>query len=171
MLVWTITWQVFSLTLTVRGVSNKHCLLTFFIEGRYLKWAATILACDISSWPDIYVYQISSKYLKGWNNYWGHKLFHLSLFKGDNSMGSRGRSFPLLRLFKGDNSKGSRGRSVPLLRLFKGDNSMGSRGSSFPLLRLFKGDNSMNSRGDQSVLNLTHRLDLYQISSKYIKRV
>ena len=23
--------QIFSLTLTVRGVSNKHCLLTFFI--------------------------------------------------------------------------------------------------------------------------------------------
>ena len=30
-LVWTITCQVFSLTLTVRGVSNKHCLLTFFM--------------------------------------------------------------------------------------------------------------------------------------------
>ena len=30
-LVRTITCQVFSLTLTVRGVSNKHCLLTFFI--------------------------------------------------------------------------------------------------------------------------------------------
>ena len=27
----TITCQVFSPTLTVRGVSNKHCLLTFFI--------------------------------------------------------------------------------------------------------------------------------------------
>ena len=27
----TINRQVFSLTLTVRGVSNKHCLLTFFI--------------------------------------------------------------------------------------------------------------------------------------------
>ena len=26
------TCQVFSLTLTVQGVSNKHCLLTFFIE-------------------------------------------------------------------------------------------------------------------------------------------
>ena len=26
-----MTCQVFSLTLTVRGVSNKHCLLTFFI--------------------------------------------------------------------------------------------------------------------------------------------
>ena len=31
LLVQTITCQVFSLTLTVRGVSNKHCLLTFFI--------------------------------------------------------------------------------------------------------------------------------------------
>ena len=31
LLVRTITCQVFSLTLTVRGVSNKHCLLTFFI--------------------------------------------------------------------------------------------------------------------------------------------
>ena len=29
----TITYQVFfSLNLTVRGVSNKHCLLTFFID-------------------------------------------------------------------------------------------------------------------------------------------
>ena len=28
----TINCQVFSLTLTVRGVSNKHCLLTFFIK-------------------------------------------------------------------------------------------------------------------------------------------
>ena len=27
-----MTCQVFSLTLTVRGVSNKHCLLTFFIS-------------------------------------------------------------------------------------------------------------------------------------------
>ena len=27
--------QVFSLTLTVRGVSNKHCLLTFFIKNIY----------------------------------------------------------------------------------------------------------------------------------------
>ena len=32
LLVQTITCQVFSLTLTVRGVSNKHCLLTFFID-------------------------------------------------------------------------------------------------------------------------------------------
>ena len=31
LLVRTITCQVFSLTLTVQGVSNKHCLLTFFI--------------------------------------------------------------------------------------------------------------------------------------------
>ena len=31
LLVRTNTCQVFSLTLTVRGVSNKHCLLTFFI--------------------------------------------------------------------------------------------------------------------------------------------
>ena len=31
LLVLTITCQVFSLSLTVRGVSNKHCLLTFFI--------------------------------------------------------------------------------------------------------------------------------------------
>ena len=33
LLVRTITCQVFSLTLTVRGVSNKHCLLTFFIKN------------------------------------------------------------------------------------------------------------------------------------------
>ena len=32
-LVRTITCQFFSLTLTVRGVSNKHCLLTFFISS------------------------------------------------------------------------------------------------------------------------------------------
>ena len=31
LLVLTLTCQVFSLNLTVRGVSNKHCLLTFFI--------------------------------------------------------------------------------------------------------------------------------------------
>ena len=34
LLVRTITCQVFSLTLTVRGVSNKHCLLTVFIETK-----------------------------------------------------------------------------------------------------------------------------------------
>ena len=33
LLVLTITCQVFSLNLTVRGVSNKHCLLTFFIDS------------------------------------------------------------------------------------------------------------------------------------------
>ena len=33
LLVWTITCQVFSLNLTVRGVSNKHCLLPFFISS------------------------------------------------------------------------------------------------------------------------------------------
>ena len=32
------TCQVFSLTLTVRGVSNKHCLLTFFILSIY-EWS------------------------------------------------------------------------------------------------------------------------------------
>ena len=32
LLVLTITCQVFSLNLTVRGVSNKHCLLTIFIR-------------------------------------------------------------------------------------------------------------------------------------------
>ena len=30
----TITCQVFSLNLTMRGVSNKHCLLTFFILSK-----------------------------------------------------------------------------------------------------------------------------------------
>ena len=29
-----LTVQGFSLNLTVRGVSNKHCLLTFFIHSR-----------------------------------------------------------------------------------------------------------------------------------------
>ena len=32
LLVLTITCKVFSLNLTVRVVSNKHCLMTFFIE-------------------------------------------------------------------------------------------------------------------------------------------
>ena len=36
LLVLTITCQVFSLNLTVRGVSNKHCLLTFFIITEFL---------------------------------------------------------------------------------------------------------------------------------------
>ena len=33
--VFLFTCQVFSLTLTVRGVSNKHCLLTFFIISQF----------------------------------------------------------------------------------------------------------------------------------------
>ena len=45
LLVLTITCQVFSLNLTVRGVSNKHCLLTFFIflvgdDKDYEPWMA-----------------------------------------------------------------------------------------------------------------------------------
>ena len=36
LLVLTITCQVFSLNLTVRGVSNKHCLLTFFIVAPFV---------------------------------------------------------------------------------------------------------------------------------------
>ena len=35
LLVLTITCKVFSLNLTVRGVSNKHCLLTFFIKQAF----------------------------------------------------------------------------------------------------------------------------------------
>ena len=31
-----LTVQGFSLNLTVRGVSHKHCLLTFFISAGYL---------------------------------------------------------------------------------------------------------------------------------------
>ena len=32
-----LTVQGFSLNLTVRGVSNKHCLLTFFIFAKLMK--------------------------------------------------------------------------------------------------------------------------------------
>ena len=32
-------WPSFSLTLSVRGVSNKHCLLTFFILKYYGSWS------------------------------------------------------------------------------------------------------------------------------------
>ena len=42
--------QVFSLTLTVRGVSNKHCLLTFFILSVFewpLKTGFTVLDITI----------------------------------------------------------------------------------------------------------------------------
>ena len=43
LLVRTITCQVFSLTLTVRGVSNKHCLLTFFIVSCKRKFVHIVL--------------------------------------------------------------------------------------------------------------------------------
>ena len=33
----------FSLTLTVRGVSNKHCLLTFFIFHAFLSWCRLLI--------------------------------------------------------------------------------------------------------------------------------
>ena len=35
-----LTVQGFSLNLTVRGVSNKHCLLTFFIESNLSRRAS-----------------------------------------------------------------------------------------------------------------------------------
>ena len=38
-----LTVQGFSLNLTVRGVSNKHCLLTFFIVCSFMeKWVKCV---------------------------------------------------------------------------------------------------------------------------------
>ena len=45
---------------------------------------ATIFASDTSSWPDIYVYQISSIYLKGYKSYWAHKLSHIKFYSKKN---------------------------------------------------------------------------------------
>ena len=42
LLVLTITCQVFSLNLTVRGVSNKHCLLTFFISSALMSTVVSL---------------------------------------------------------------------------------------------------------------------------------
>ena len=42
----------------------------------------TILGSDKSSWPYIYVYQISAKYLKGTKSYWVHTLSTLKFIKG-----------------------------------------------------------------------------------------
>ena len=54
LLVLTVTCQVFSLNLTVRGVSNKHCLLTFFInfdlydtQCELRGWKNAIYACHL----------------------------------------------------------------------------------------------------------------------------
>ena len=52
LLVLTITCQVFSLNLTVLGVSNKHCLLTLFIcIGFSTSTQSTKYNSVFSSWP------------------------------------------------------------------------------------------------------------------------
>ena len=50
LLVLTITCQVFSLNLTVRGVSNKHCLLTFFILSIFKVAILQRFYCTIIKW-------------------------------------------------------------------------------------------------------------------------
>ena len=48
-----LTVQGFSLNLTVRGVSNKHCLLTFFIESDSVPHVETLIN---------YIFQLRSKW-------------------------------------------------------------------------------------------------------------
>ena len=65
LLVQTITCQVFSLTLTVRGVSNKHCLLTFFIIIVTLSGILYSVEGDPMVWPhpqNVILYARSSYY-------------------------------------------------------------------------------------------------------------
>ena len=43
--------------------------------------------------------------------------------------------------------------------------------TSFPLLMLFKVDNSIGSKGEQPFLNVTHRLDLIYMYTKYHQNI
>ena len=63
-----LTVQGFSLNLTVRGVSNKHCLLTFFIRS------SLICVCTVCL-GNLFVRQLVFKILE-------HLPYHNKLFTG-----------------------------------------------------------------------------------------